>query len=181
MRVLLFCFALCSVLLISSHIAMARPAPCKVAQLIAEEDRNDADEIDGGAGHHAMTIAIRNRSSEECLLEGVPTLILSGKASRPFTVRLCSICSDYLFDMQPVDKIMLKPNTSAWVVLGYEINDGGGTCRDAATVSLRLQNEVAALRIDMVRHGGAMRSCGKIDVTPFLSKPPVDGFLPQLH
>ena len=88
-------------------------------------------------------------------------------------------CGDYLFDKQPVQRVLLKPNETAYLILGYNINDGTGTCSDALTVNLRLPHEESMLKIDVTQNGQAMRSCGKIDVTPFLSKAPVDGFLPR--
>jgi hypothetical protein len=60
--------------LMPAGLAMAQPLPCRAAQLIATEDRKESDSVEGGLGHHAMTIAIRNRSSAECFLEGVPVV-----------------------------------------------------------------------------------------------------------
>jgi hypothetical protein len=37
--------------------------PCKTSQLSAVNDQEDSDAMDGGVGHHAITIAIENRSS----------------------------------------------------------------------------------------------------------------------
>ena len=166
-------------LLLKAGLVMAQPLPCKAAQLIAAEDRNESDEIDGGLGHFAMTIALRNRSSAECVLEGEPVVTLFGKANRALAAQVCPNCSDYLFDSQPVERVLLKPNGTAYLVLGYDTEDGAGICRDALTIGLGLPNEAATLKIDVASNGQAMRSCGRIDVTPFLRKPPVDGFLPR--
>ena len=160
-------------------VAIARPLPCKAVQLIATEDRKELDSVEGGLGHHALTIAVRNRSSAECVLEGEPVVTFSGKANRTLPVKFCPNCIDYLFDKQPVQRVLLKPNETGYLVLGYNINDGIGTCRDALTVNLRLPKDAAALKIDVTQNRQAMRSCGKINVTPFLSKPPVDGVLPR--
>ena len=124
-------------------------------------------------------LRLRNRSSAECVLDGEPVLTLSGEANRDLAVWLCPNCGDYLFDVQPVERVLLKPNDTAYVVLGYNINDGVGTCSDALTISLALPNKAGTLKIDVTQSGQAMRSCGKINVTPFLSRPPVDGFLPR--
>jgi hypothetical protein len=55
---------------------------------LATEDRKESDGIDGGVGHHAMTIAIQNRSSSPCILHGIPNLQLSYTA----TGRAKAIC-----------------------------------------------------------------------------------------
>jgi hypothetical protein len=160
-------------------MAMAQPLPCKATQLIAAEDRKESDGAEGGLGHFGMTITVRNRSSAECVLEGEPVVTLSGEANRPLAAQLCPNCGDYLFDVQPVERVLLKPNGTGYLVLGYDIDDGTGICRVAVTIGIRLPNEAGTLKIDVTSNGQAMRSCGRIDVTPFLSKPPVDGFLPR--
>jgi hypothetical protein len=173
-------------------IAQTSPAspvsPCKSSQLSAMDDTTEADEIDGGLGHHAMTIAILNRSSSSCVLRGVPALTLSYfPENRTFPVRVCSTCDDYLFSSQPVKDVVLEPMKSAYLVLGYNINDGGGTCTEAdpkfgprasystMALDLRLPNQNEPLRIVFP----VWRSCGAIDITPFLGKPPANGFLPD--
>jgi hypothetical protein len=162
-------------------------SPCKASLLSAMEDTQEADEVDGGLGNHAMTIAIQNRSSLPCVLNGVPALTLSYfPENRTFPVHVCSNC-DGLFSSQPVKDVVLEPWRSAYVVLGYNINDGAGTCTEAdpkfgpatsystIALDLRLPNQNEPLRIVLP----LWRSCGAIDVTPFLEKPPVDGFLPD--
>jgi hypothetical protein len=171
----------------SSSLAVAQPAlPCKSSQLSAMEDTMEADGIDSGVGNHAMTIAIQNQSSLSCVLKGIPTLTLSYPApSRPFSVRVCSNCDGSLFSSQPIKDVVLEPMKSAYLVLGYNINDGAGPCTEAdpkfgpsystMALDLRLPNQNEPLRMVLP----AWRSCGAIDITPFLGKPPVDGFLPD--
>ena len=145
------------------------------------QDRTEAHEIDGGLGHGAMTIAIQNRSSSRCILQGIPTLKFLGKSESPFSVSVCSNCADYLFSGQPVDEIRLEPKAIAYVVLGYDINDGAHgeiACRTAVAFSLRLQAWNEHLRFRPQDRDG-MRSCGPVNITPFLAKPPVDGDLPH--
>jgi hypothetical protein len=164
----------------SFAVAAVPVSPCKTSQLSAMEDRKEADGIDGGAGHHAMTIAIQNRSSSSCALKDVPVLRLSYLPKRPFAVHVCRNCDDYLFSRQPVKDVVLEPMGSAYLVLGYNSNDGAGTCTEAdpkfgprasyATMALdlRLPKQNDPLRIVFPE----WRSCGAIDVTPFLDKPP---------
>jgi Protein of unknown function (DUF4232) len=178
MRALRIFIAVSSASLLAASVAMAQPLPCKANQLIAAEDRNESDSVEGGLGHHAMTIAVRNRSSAECVLKSEPAVTLLGQANRALAVRPCANCVDGLFDKQPVQNILLKPNDTAYLVLGFNINDSAGTCRNALTVSLGLPNKAGTL-IDVAPTGDAMRSCGKIDVTPFLRKAPMDGLLPR--
>jgi hypothetical protein len=165
--------------LLPAGVAVAQPLRCKATQLLAAEDRKESDEVDGGLGHFAMTIALRNRSSAECGMAGQLVVALRGESNRALTAQFCPNCIDYLFDKQPVQRVLLKPNETAYLVLGYDIDDGAGPCRDTATVSLGLPNKAGTLKIDITQNGQAMPSCGKIDVTPFLRKPPVDGVLPR--
>jgi hypothetical protein len=154
-------------------------APCKASQLSATEDQAEADSVEGGLGHHAKTFAIRNRSVSLCVLEGVPTLTLADKANRSLRASVCSNCPDYLFASQPVRRIVLKPNQSAYLVIAYNINDGVGECREAATLGFHLRDQREPLNVNVVQGRDEMRSCGGLDITPFLAKPPVDGFLPR--
>jgi hypothetical protein len=114
--------ALSFVSLLPAGVAVAQPLPCKATQLIAAEDRQESDEVDGGLGHHAGTIALRNRSSAECVLAGQPAVALRGESNRPLAAQFCANCVDYLFDKQPVQRVLLKPNETAYLVLGYDIN-----------------------------------------------------------
>jgi hypothetical protein len=166
---------------VSQIVSSGRALPCQTSQLLAKEDRKESDGIDGGGGHHAMTIAINNRSSSSCVLRGVPTLELSYTATRlPFATQVCSNCGDYLFHRRSVTGILLEPNRSAYVVLGYDTNDGNGNCTEAdpkfgtrfqysaMTLSLYLPDQYQSplkIRLD------AWRSCGVIDITPFLLVP----------
>lgn len=127
-------------------------SPCKVSRLSETEDREDADGVEGGLGHRAKTFAIRNRSSSLCVLEGVPTTTLADKSNRS-----------------------LNP---AYVAVAYDINDGAGNCREAATLAIHLRDQREPLNVNVVQGGDKMRSCGGLDITPFLAKPPVEGILP---
>jgi hypothetical protein len=124
-----------------------------------------------------VSIALRNRSSAECALAAKPVVTLFGKTNRQLAVQFCPNCIGYLFDKQPVQRVLLKPNETAYLVLGYDIDDGTANCKYALTIGLRLAKDAAPLKVDVAQAGRAMRSCGRIDVTPFLNKPPVDGVL----
>lgn len=166
----------------------AKALPCKTSQLSAVNDRKESDTIPGGVGHQAITIAIKNRASSICVLQGVPRVTLSYFLSgRSFALRTCANCLDYLFARQAEGTILLKPQESAYVVLGYDINDGNGVCTEvdpkfkprfqysAMTLGLYLVDQEPPLKIVF----NEWRSCGPIDVTPFLKQPPIDGDLPR--
>jgi hypothetical protein len=153
-----------------------RVSHCKASQLSAKQDLRESDEVDGGVGHHAMTVEIQNRSSSPCAVQGIPQMTLLDAANRSLPVVVCSNCTDYLFGSQPVKEILLKPNMSAYLLIGYNINDGAGPCRKAFTLTLRITDGRVPLRTSVVRGRNAMRSCGAVDITPFLEKPRGDGF-----
>lgn len=178
-------------LVIAQTKAAERASPCRTSQLLAAEDRKESEEIDGGAGHHAMTIAIQNRSSSPCILRGIPNLQLAYTASRRlFATQVCSNCADYLFPRQSVTEILLEPKRSAYVVLGFNINDGNGSlrCTEAdPNYGPRFQYSDMMLNLylpdprqsPLKINVGTWRSCGVIDITPFLKQPPVDSSLPE--
>ncbi|HEX3942177.1 MAG TPA: DUF4232 domain-containing protein [Acidobacteriaceae bacterium] len=162
--------------------------PCKTSQLSAVNDRKNSDAIDGGVGHQAITIAIKNRSSSSCVLRGVPGVTLSYSPSgRLFLLTVCANCSDYLFSPQAIDAVLLKPQGSAYVVLGFDSNDGAGVCTEAdpkfkprsdyatMTLGLHLPDQEQPLEIVF----DEWLSCGAMDVTPFLRQAPIDGALPR--
>ena len=129
-----------------------------------------------------MTIAVQNRSSSPCVLYGVPSLSFLDTANHASSVSVCSNCDDYLFRSQPVKKIVLEPNKSAYVVLGYNVNEGGHgeiSCRYAVTLILHLPDQRVPLKVGVSQGRNQMRSCGPVVVTPFLEKPPSDGLLPD--
>jgi hypothetical protein len=164
----------------NNQIAASRVSPCRTSQLSVDEDRSPKDQIDGGVGHAARVLAIRNRSASACMLQGIPRLTLFYYTSnRLFALETCSNCLDYLFRKQPEDQIALQPKESAYVVMGYDTNDGAGPCTAAdpenlprfsyatVTLGLYLPRDRSPLKI-VIRD---WRSCGRIDVTPFLSTP----------
>jgi len=193
-RLFIGLFLLSWALISSSVFASAQASsrekalPCKTSQLSAVNDQKNSDTIDGGVGNQAITIAIENRSSSSCVLRGVPGVTLSYYPSgRPFALRVCANCSDYLFSRQAVDTILLNPQGSAYVVLGFNINDGVGACTEAdpkfkprfhyatMTLGLHLLDQEQPLRIVF----DEWLSCGAINVTPFLKNAPIDGALPR--
>jgi hypothetical protein len=155
-----------------------RVSLCKASQLSAKQDLRESDEVDGGVGHHAMTVEIQNHSSSACVVRGIPALTLLDAAKRSLPAAVCSNCADYLFGSQAVKGILVKPNRSAYLLIGYNINDGAGPCRRAVTLRLLITGEREPLKISVVQGRDAMRSCGAVDITPFLEEPPVNGFLP---
>jgi hypothetical protein len=153
---------------------------CNASQLSATDDRKESDGMDGGLGHHAITIAIQNRSSSPCVLHGVPTLTLSSSMGRTFAVQVCLNCVAYLFDKQPVADIPLEPKKSAYVVVGYNTNDGNGQLQctkadpnNTIMFNLYLPQQSEPLKLKVFWQ----RSCGELQITPFLAKPPAGGAL----
>ncbi len=129
--------------------AAERVSPCKASQLSAANDLNESDWLDGGTGHHALTIVVQNRASSPCLLQGIPTVAFLDKSKHRLVVPVCSGCLDYLFPVLPAREIILQPKGSAYVVLGYDINNGEHgeiPCRNAVTLSLHLPGQSAPLR-----------------------------------
>jgi hypothetical protein len=152
-----------------------RVSRCKASQLSATDDRKESDGLDGGLGHHALTIAIQNRTSSPCVLQGIPTVTFLDQANQPIAVPVCSNCSGSLFPSQPVREILVEAKGSAYLLLGFEINNGEHgevPCRNAVAFSLRLPGQRDALRGGVA---GMMYSCGTIVITPFLGRPPVGG------
>ena len=128
---------------------------CRASQLAAAWDRKESDQIEGGLGHHALTIALQNISKSPCTLEGITEVALLGLNGRSLSVRVCPNCPDYLFPTQRVNKIHLAPNTSAYLLVGYNINDNNGkwSCRQSVGFRIILRGQ-----------------CGEIDGTPLLDK-----------
>ena len=145
---------------------------CKVSQLSAAEDRNDSDGMAVGLGHEAITIAIRNHSLSPCSLRGIPVVVFPG------SVPVCPNCADYLFSPQPVKEIILTPDMPAYVIVAYDIDDGAGPCRNADTLRMYLPRDRDPLKVYVAQGPNKLRSCGHVDVTPFLGTPPVQGHLP---
>lgn len=154
--------------------AAARVSPCKPSQLSAARDPNESDWLDGGAGNQALTIVVQNRASSPCVLRGIPTVTFLDKSKRHLDVPVCPGCVNQLFPAQPAKEITLQPKGSAYVVVGYDVNNGEHgeiPCRTAVTLSLQLPDQLAPLRGSVA----GIRSCGRIDITPFLAKLAIDG------
>lgn len=154
-------------------------APCATSQLSTEYDQRQSDGIDGGVGHHAITIAIRNRSATTCVLHGVPAATLSPYPSgHTLAMMICSNCDDYLFSHQVASVVRLSPGDSAYLVMGYDINDSVGRCTQTnspVTLALYIHGQARPLGIRFDQ----WRSCGFVDMTPFLNHPPANGSLPR--
>lgn len=123
----------------------------------------------------AMTLAMQNRSSKPCELDGVPDIALADKQQNPLPVHVCSNCPAYLFPVLPVETVVLQRRQAAYFAVEYTaiMNDQG--CKEAATVSMRLTKNGRPIRI----HLSGMRPCGVVDVTPFLAKLPPNGLFPD--
>jgi Protein of unknown function (DUF4232) len=162
----------------TAQMNVPKVSSCNASQLSATEDRKESEEMDGGAGNQALTISIQNRSRSPCVLQGTPGLTLSDASNRPFSTHVCSNCADYLFPRQPARTILLDPKRSAYLLVGYRTE-----CRKAEALSFHLSNQQGSLKITVVGMVGprlveGLRSCGGVNITPFLAKPPVEGSLP---
>jgi hypothetical protein len=162
---------------------------CKVSQLAAAEDRKVPDQIPGGLGHNALTITVQNHFSSPCILRGIPKLeLLYSTNHRKFPAQFCADCSDYLFRSQPITDVFLESGRFAYLVLGFDTNDSNGPCTEADpkydTTRFQYSDIFLNLYLPDQRQTplkispGPWRSCGAIDVTPFLKELPVDGSLP---
>ena len=144
------------------------------------EDSKEPEQPEGGLGHHAVTVVIRNRGSSVCVLSGVPTLEFVDAANQPLAVTVCQNCDAYLFRSQPVREIHVGPKSPAYVVVAYNINNGAEgdlVCRNALALRLYLPGQSEPLKSRLGQGRDGIRSCGPVDVTPFLEKPLSDGFL----
>lgn len=176
-----------------SEKTIAQPGPrnhapaCLALQLTAAIDAAPADQIDGGVGHHATTLLLRNQSAAACTLSGVPNLRMSSAATHsPIFLNVCSPCSNYLFGPQPQAEVILQPKQPAYLVLGFNTNDGNGACTKAdpsrgpqfqsSGVTLRLYLSGQRKQPLQIRLKN-WRSCGAVDLTPVLAKPPKGGSL----
>ena len=163
--------------ILNASFEVIHRSSCKAEQLSIKNDQNETDEISAGLGHHAVTIAIRNQSSSTCTLKGVPPIVLLNAEGKRLPIQFCEGCEDYLFRRQPARPIELHPDQSAYLVFGYDTNDGNGRCSEAnpATLEMKVAGDNKRLRTAV----GRWRSCGQVNVTPFLAKPAHDGFLPD--
>jgi hypothetical protein len=142
-----------------------RVSHCRASQLSATEDSKESDQLEGGLGHFAKTIEIKNLSSSPCSLRGVPELRFLDKTNRPLGVHVCPNCGDYVFPKGPVREVLLEPNESAYLLVGFDVNDGVGPCRNADRLSLRIAGQ-RELRINT----DGFRTCGGVDITPFIAR-----------
>ncbi len=133
-------------------------------------------------GHQARVLAIKNQSSTACSVQGVPALTMAYTLThQPFTTTVCANCQDYLFQPQPVARVLLQPGGLAYVVVGFSITDGLEPCTNP-------KPEYAAMTLALYLPGQSgqpltvaipdWRSCGPLNITPFLAQPPQDGELP---
>ena len=146
------------------------------AQLMDESGRRRSPSIGwavvgavvAAQGHQAMTLALENRSSAACKVQGVPDIAFADKVKKPLPVHVCSNCPAYLFPVLPVETVVLQPRQSAYLVVEYTAVAGDEGCKEAATFSMRLAKEGKPIRI----HLAGVRTCGVVDVTPLLAKLP---------
>jgi len=131
--------------------------------------------IQAAKGHQAVTIAVQNRSSSPCVVEGVPEIAFADNVNKPLPVHVCSNCPAYLFPVLPVETVVLQPRQSAYLVIEYTAMAADEGCREAATFSMRSARDGKPVRI----HLGGLRTCGVVDVTPFLAKLPPNGVFPD--
>jgi len=138
---------------------------CRPAQLSAVEDQAALDQVEGGLGHHALTVAVQNISTSTCVLSGVPKVRFLDRDGRVMPVPVCENCVSYLIPKQPVEVVRLAPKAWAYLLVAYTINDNDGTwpCREIAALEVHTSRQADALSVKTRE----MRSCGQIYVFPF--------------
>jgi hypothetical protein len=141
-----------------------KPVPdCRISHLTAAPDPAEM----AASGHRAMTIAVRNKSKAPCKVEGVPDVAFLDKENSSLPVHVCSNCPADMFPVQPVQTVVLKQHEAAYLVIAFTDIDGNEGCKQAATFTLQIGKERRPIRIRL----DGMRTCGVVDITPFLSKP----------
>jgi hypothetical protein len=97
-------------------------------------------------------------------------------SNRPVALRTCPNCTNFMFVKQPVERILVQPGGSAYILLGYGKDpEYGGPCTTAdpqtlytpVMIHVFLPGQAQAISMkDEYWH-----SCGGVAVTPFLAKP----------
>jgi hypothetical protein len=152
-------------LLVSANVhAGEQIRVCKASHLSASQDRKESDQLDGGLGHHAVTIQVENRGRAPCVLRGVPRLKLFDGAGHRLAAQVCSNCGSYLIPQQPVEDVILQPGGLAYVVIAYNVNEWV-PAQYPCVQPMQLQLDASRFPVQM------LRTCGEINVTPFLRKP----------
>lgn len=169
---ILFGFALCCDVAVAQGMTKSQLPPCNSRNLGA---RIEPGVVAAAHGRQAMTIALENRSSTACKVEGVPDIAFADAVKNPLPVHVCSNCPAYLFPVLPVETVVLQPRQSAYLVVQYAAVAGDEGCKEAATFSMRLEKKDKPLKI----HLTGIRTCGVVDVTPLLAKLPQDGLFPN--
>jgi hypothetical protein len=169
---IVFGLALCSDAALAQSMTKSQVPTCKSRDLGA---KIELGAVAASAGRQAMTLAVQNRSSAACKVEGVPEIAFADSVKRPMPVHVCSNCPAYLFPVLPVETIVLQPRQSAYLVVQYKAMAGDEGCKEAATFSMRLGKEDKPLWI----HLAGVRTCGVVDVTPFLARLPAGGLFPD--
>jgi hypothetical protein len=165
---ILFGLVLCCAAALAQSMTKSQLPPCNSRHL---GTRVEPGAIVAAHGHQAMTIALENLSSAACKVEGVPDIAFADKVKNPLPVHVCSNCPAYLFPVLPVETVVLQPRQSAYLVVEYTAVAGDEGCKEAATFSMQLTKDDKPVRI----HLAGMRTCGVVDVTPFLAKLPPNG------
>lgn len=164
--------ALWSDVVFAQSMTKSEAPPCKSRNLGA---RLEPGAVAASGVHQAMTLALENRSSAACKVEGVPEIAFADKLKKPLPTHVCSNCPAWLFPVLPVETVVLKPRQLVYFVVEYTAVAGDEGCEETAIFSMRLAKEDKPLLI----HLAGMRACGVVDVTPFLAKLPPNGLFPD--
>ena len=86
---ILFGLALCSDVALAQSMTKSQVPVCKSRNLGAKVEPGA---VAASAGRQAMTLAVQNRSSAACKVEGVPEIAFADKVRTPMPVHVCSNC-----------------------------------------------------------------------------------------
>ena len=136
-------------------------APCLAADLAAtEEDRGSA------MGNGGAIVRISNAGATPCLLTGYPDLILINDAGVRLHVEITHATDgDYLFPAIPVTDVVLRPDETGSIQIGYPalssqpIDIG---CPSASQIQITLPG----LTHPVIAHGSLAPCDGKLNVSP---------------
>ncbi|HTV07616.1 MAG TPA: DUF4232 domain-containing protein [Candidatus Aquilonibacter sp.] len=91
---------------------------CRLSRMEIYEQGGDA-----GLGHGEQTVAVRNISGTACEMEGVPRLEFFDKAGAPVKVNYGRNAPDYMFEQQPVSRVVLEPGGFAHFMISMTTGD----------------------------------------------------------
>ena len=136
--------------------------PCRAGDLSAtEEDRGSA------LGNGGAIIRISNAGDTPCRVSGYPELVLIDDAGKRLHVELTHATDgDYLFPAIPVTDIVLGPDETAAIQIGYPtISASNGPPDVACPSASRIDVTLPGLADPVIAHGDLSPCDGKLNVS----------------